>query len=533
MASVSVSTLAALLLLIYNAAAASKPFGCDGKISDEMRKKILDFHNNARVKLANGKEQNKTGRLPPAKNMYKLLWDCELEKKAQVAIANCPENLSDLQGYGTNFGKMYYCPRYPKPSEELVMNELNKWWGEARKYGMTDSQNRYIKDDMQGSMESWANMANGKNTKIGCSYNKIRSATVLLCAYDDNAVKDEKVIYEPGNPCKTDKDCTTYQGSKCGRSGLCKGTPEPGYKQKEEALERACNNETGMNEEIRKHLLDNYNKYRQALLAYKRGELECNAPKAEQMLKMIYDCPTEKVAFKLAKKCPAATRKIYSHNWNMHKASNSSMSDEEAADEATATWWSELKNNGVGESNILTPDLFNREYYSEDGVLKPISHYLAMAKDISYKLGCVIHTCNDGKYVHCLSSPTGPQPVNKPIYQATATWWSELKNNGVGESNILTPRSKLNCFTPLLVIFGRSYEACVLDGFQMAKDISYKLGCVIHTCNDGKYVHCLSSPRGPQPVNKPIYQVGEPCKKNSDCKGKFVCSVEEGLCSLF
>ncbi|RCN33409.1 SCP-like protein [Ancylostoma caninum] len=420
MASVPVSTLAALLLLIYNAAAASKPFGCDGKISDEMRKKILDFHNQARVKLANGKEQNKTGRLPPAKNMYKLLWDCELEKKAQVAIANCPENLSDLQGYGTNFGKMYYCPKYPKPSEELVMNELNKWWGEARKYGMTDSQNRYIKDDMQGSMENWANMANGKNTKIGCSYNKIRSATVLLCAYDDNAVKDEKVIYEPGNPCKKDQDCTTYQGSKCGRSGLCKGTPEPGYKQKVQN----CRSSVARGLEP--------------------DAAGGNAPKAEQMLKMIYDCPTEKVAFKLAKKCPAATRKIYSHNWNMHKASNSSMSDEEAADEATATWWSELKKNGVGESNILTPDLFNREYYSEDGVLKPISHYLAMAKDISYKLGCVIHTCNDGKYVHCLSSP-----------------------------------------------------------------------------------------RGPQPVNKPIYQVGEPCKKNSDCKGKFVCSVEEGLCSLF
>ncbi|KIH53058.1 hypothetical protein ANCDUO_16826 [Ancylostoma duodenale] len=71
-----------------------------------MREKILDYHNKARVQLANGQERNKTGRLPSAKNMYELLWDCELEKKAQVAIANCPENLSDLQGYGTNFGKM-------------------------------------------------------------------------------------------------------------------------------------------------------------------------------------------------------------------------------------------------------------------------------------------------------------------------------------------------------------------------------------------------------------------------------------------
>ncbi|EPB69992.1 SCP-like protein [Ancylostoma ceylanicum] len=419
MASVPILTSSALLLFICSAAAAPTckfckspvfsyedlhsfaAFGCDGKISDVMRRKILDFHNQARVKLANGQEKNKTGRLPSAKNMYKLSWDCELEKKAQAAIANCPEDLSDLQGYGTNFGKMYYCPKYPKPSEVLVMNELSRWWNEARKYGLTDSKNRYIKEDMQGSMEEWANMANGKNTKIGCSYNKIRSSTVFLCAYDDNAEKDEKVIYESGKPCKKDQDCTTYQGSKCGGSGLCLGTPEPGYKQKEEALERACNDKTGMNEEIRKHLLDSYNKYRSRVArGLEPDAAGGNAPKAEQMLKMIYDCPTEKVAFKLAKKCPSATRKIYSHNWNMHKASNRSMSDEAAADE-------------------------------------------------------------------------------------------------------------------------------------MAKDISYKLGCVIHTCNDGKYVHCLSSPTGPQPVNKPIYQVGEPCKKNSDCKGKFVCSVDEGLCSLF
>ncbi|KAL6744545.1 hypothetical protein Aduo_017468 [Ancylostoma duodenale] len=161
----------------------------------------------------------------------------------------------------------------------------------------------------------------------------------------------------------------------------------------------------------------------------------------------VYDCPSEKVAFKLAKKCPSATRQIYSHNWNMHKVSSPSMPDEAAADEATKAWWSELKNNGVGEWNIFTPDLFHRGYrgyFNKDGVVKPVIHYVTMAKDVRYKVGCVIHKCDDGKYVHCLSTPTGPG----------------------------------------------------------------------------------------HPVNKPIYQVGEPCKKDSDCRGKFVCSVEEGLCSL-
>ncbi|EPB70139.1 SCP-like protein [Ancylostoma ceylanicum] len=255
-----------------------------------MRKKILDYHNQARIRLAKGEERNKTGRLPSAKNMYQLSWCCELEKKAEAAIAVCPENLSDLTGYGTNFGTRYHCPRYPRSSEQLVMDELGNWWGEVRKYGMTDAKNRYIKEDMRFSMDNWANMANGKNTKIGCSYTKIKGKTVFLCAYDD-------------------------------RSSVARGL-EP-------------------------------------------DAAGGNAPKAEQMLKMIYDCPSEKIAFKLAKKCPAATRPIYSHNWNMHKVSSTSTPDEAAADE--------------------------------------------MAKDVSYKLGCVIYTCSDGKYVHCLSTPTYEQ----------------------------------------------------------------------------------------------------------------------------
>ncbi|RCN33408.1 hypothetical protein ANCCAN_20757 [Ancylostoma caninum] len=67
---------------------------------------------------------------------------------------------------------------------------------------------------------------------------------------------------------------------------------------------------------------------------------------------------------------------------------------------------------------------------------------------------------------------------------------------------------------------------------KMAKDVTYKLGCVF-TNVTMENMHCLSTPTGPgHPVNKPVYQVGEPCKKDSDCRGKFVCSVDEGLCSL-
>ncbi|KHJ88518.1 hypothetical protein OESDEN_11687 [Oesophagostomum dentatum] len=43
------------------------------KLTDAERKKFLDHHNTARLRLARGKQPNKSGFMNGAKNMYKLV----------------------------------------------------------------------------------------------------------------------------------------------------------------------------------------------------------------------------------------------------------------------------------------------------------------------------------------------------------------------------------------------------------------------------------------------------------------------------
>lgn len=49
-------------------------FGCSNRgITDDDRQTFLNYHNEARRRVAKGIEPNKSGFLNPAKNMYKLV----------------------------------------------------------------------------------------------------------------------------------------------------------------------------------------------------------------------------------------------------------------------------------------------------------------------------------------------------------------------------------------------------------------------------------------------------------------------------
>ncbi|KAJ1348260.1 hypothetical protein KIN20_003518 [Parelaphostrongylus tenuis] len=66
-------------------------FGCNGwNINDRAREDVLGVVNDLRSEVALGyfKKQN----MSSASNMNKLKWDCDLEKLAEQAIHDCPEN---------------------------------------------------------------------------------------------------------------------------------------------------------------------------------------------------------------------------------------------------------------------------------------------------------------------------------------------------------------------------------------------------------------------------------------------------------
>ncbi|VDM82346.1 unnamed protein product [Strongylus vulgaris] len=75
---------------------------------------------------------------------------------------------------------------------------------------------------------------------------------------------------------------------------------------------------------------------------------------------------------------------------------------------AAQGWWDELKTNGVGPSNTLTEELWDRPN-------KQIGHYTQMAWETSYKLGCGVVNCASMTLVVCQYGPAGNY-FNEPIY---------------------------------------------------------------------------------------------------------------------
>ncbi|RCN46650.1 SCP-like protein [Ancylostoma caninum] len=396
-------------------------FGCVGMTSDKDREEILRLHNEYRANLTKGvtivkEDGTKEKVLPAAKNMYELEWDCDLEAKAEDAMNMTCKHAARrrYKNYGHTRGKWQVCIKFNKPVEEYgVPGVLGYWWQEGLLF---DNVNRRHNEF---AAENFVNMASGRNTKIGCAVKKQGQRADVYCLYD-LPLREEAIVYEAGNGCKTDADCTTYKNSKCKPSGLCHGVPEPGYKEKSEALETSClsEKETGMTKEIRNYLLDIHNKFRSSVArGLEPDMLGTFTPKAKKMVKLGYDCYLEKVALRTASACPPVRTDQKVFFWNIHKVSNSKMSNMDAAKEAMITWINEIRHYGIGPQNI-----FNQFHYWRDSdpyyaLYVPTQDYAYMVVEGNDRLGCVIKDCEGEKYVHCFLGFRRTEVMGKKPYE--------------------------------------------------------------------------------------------------------------------
>ncbi|KIH58720.1 SCP-like protein [Ancylostoma duodenale] len=127
-----------------------------------MRRKILDFHNKVRTRLVEGQEKD----LPKAKRMRNLTWDCNLEKKAESEFTtDCLIDPKKVKNRGFN---QYVQDSYDDDAKITYGKDLkpalNWWW---------DRRSEILKRSNVLTHEGllpFANMANEKNKKIGCTY---------------------------------------------------------------------------------------------------------------------------------------------------------------------------------------------------------------------------------------------------------------------------------------------------------------------------------------------------------------------------
>ncbi|XGW33059.1 hypothetical protein V3C99_017511 [Haemonchus contortus] len=405
-------------------------FGCrNPEITNSMRSLFLNFHNDARLRVAKGVEPNRYGYLHPAKNMYKLQWDCNLEQKAQNLIAGCPQWMRMAGGMSRNFFTTYIRPK--SNTSDIIAGILSKWWGEASVYGVSDPENKYTNTILY----NFANMVHSSTTGIGCAYKVCdKSRLTVMCLYNKIGYIFDRPMWETGSACRSASECTTYPGSSCS-DGLCiKGLEPPDY-----GYNTICPSNADMTDAVRRKFLEMHNYLRSRVAkGLEKDAMGGNAPKASKMLKMVYDCNVEASAIRHSRKC------VYQHStWNdrpgmrenIYSTSILNVDKINVAEVAVAFWWDELKKYGIGPANRLTNELMYRPN-------KEIAHYTQMAWDRTFKLGCSVQHCPSFSYAVCHYSPAG--------------------NN----------------------------------------------------------------------INEMIYTIGDPCKVDQQCPGRYTCSPSEGLCNV-
>ncbi|KHJ92248.1 SCP-like protein [Oesophagostomum dentatum] len=392
-------------------------FGCSNtEISDTARLLFLNAHNEARLNVAKGLEPNKCGLLSPAKNMYKLQWDCNLEQQAQDYIANCPNSMGSFSGLSQNI--MTYTGASLEPLSTAA-TVLTKWWNPIRQYGSTAPENKYVNSNLY----SFANMVHGKMTGIGCAYKKCTDTNKLTvtCLYNKIGYYTNGIMWENGTACTSDAECTTYPGSTCSNNLCVKELEqtEITFLLLFEALQNLdtgantmCPSNANMTDAARKKFLEVHNYLRSRVArGLEPDALGGNAPKASKMLKMVYDCNVEASAIQHSQKC------VYAHSdsadrpglgENLFKTTALNVDRTSIAAESSQMWWDELKEAGVGPSNNLTDALWNRTG-------KVIGHYSQMAWDRTYKLGCSVQHCSSFTYSVCQYGPAGNY-LNQLIY---------------------------------------------------------------------------------------------------------------------
>ncbi|KAK6052191.1 SCP-like protein [Cooperia oncophora] len=162
-------------------------------MDDNTRYKILYYHEGTRNVLALGRVARfQTGFLPPAKNLFKLRWNCDLEAEARkltTRLGTVPE-VDD--------------PRPIKKRErkyDFISKSIDEWLLPTESYPI-DGVKYNVSLYGSSNLYTFANMAYDKIYEVGCNYeecpngNDIRAS--LICIYNKK-VPDYAPLYEVGD----------------------------------------------------------------------------------------------------------------------------------------------------------------------------------------------------------------------------------------------------------------------------------------------------------------------------------------------
>ncbi|KAH7696014.1 venom allergen-like protein vap-2 [Aphelenchoides avenae] len=191
------------------------------------RNAVLASHNSFRQLLANGTAANKDGKLmPKGKNVYKLKYSVPLENLAQKWVNRCVFEHSPAsyrKHAGGTYGENLYYTTAQVDAASVLKQASALWWAELKKYGFNTKDTTLTQAQFNKGIGHFTQQAWGANTAIGCGVKwcPAKKFTLVSCNYQTGNIFNQKV-YQTGEPCKKNTDCTTHKNSKCEvKTGLC------------------------------------------------------------------------------------------------------------------------------------------------------------------------------------------------------------------------------------------------------------------------------------------------------------------------
>uniref|UniRef100_A0A646QGS6 Cysteine-rich venom protein n=1 Tax=Hemiscolopendra marginata TaxID=943146 RepID=A0A646QGS6_9MYRI len=155
---------------------------------------ILDLHNKARQKVANGDQNGQ----PSASNMKELHWDNEIAKLAQRAAERCDTEHTPEEDLFTSkyeyVGENLYGGSKPNPLQRAV----DDWYSEVK-----DVDPSILGSFNEGdrTIGHYTQMVWAETEALGCGYSKTAEGySYVYCEYGPGGNYEDEVVYNKGNP---------------------------------------------------------------------------------------------------------------------------------------------------------------------------------------------------------------------------------------------------------------------------------------------------------------------------------------------
>ncbi|VIO90429.1 SCP-like extracellular protein [Brugia malayi] len=202
-------------------------FECPGgRLTPQQRIDIVNQHNEFRSLLIHGKLKNKDNIfMPRGKNMLQMTWSCQLEISAQKWADQCifrHSSRKQREGIGENLYAYWSSANVEKFRDIAGTDAGKSWWSELPQLYTDNPSNILTPEVYSQGVSHFTQMAWGNTHEIGCGIaTKCEGgrSLIVICHYSPRGNWLRHLIYELGEPCKTDSDCDT---EKClEESGLC------------------------------------------------------------------------------------------------------------------------------------------------------------------------------------------------------------------------------------------------------------------------------------------------------------------------